>query len=522
MATWKTGDWIVGEWRPGRLELLRYVGQEQWVRVPERISDPAAIRMADDMREAVMQPLEGRVTVVGKGAFRSLGRLLGVVLPEGTLLIGAEAFENCRALQTVHLPESVRRIGERCFFGCESLETVWLPEGVNRIPVQAFAGCAGLGAINLQFVERIDAEAFAGCRMLGESCVNRAALHRDRLGDGAFQGCELLADDEGFAIIDDMLVGCFSQEEAVEVPDGIRVLDSGCFSDLPKLQEVRFSDSLQEIRSGIFARCPELKRVVAPGTVLRIGGSEFNEGIDSLCDGMLTFERDEIDWKPFSVEGPGSFLARELQRILPQNLYGMRFRLDDGEVTVLRYLGSSPQPRIPDVWKGYPVTQLGPYAFAGLEVERVALPKFLREIGVGAFAGDEKLRGVVMDGRLKRVAAYAFVNCTALAGAVFEEGLERVEDGAFAGCSDMRYALLPGTVAHIAPDAFEPKVLLAGAKDGYVQRFAEQNGREFLDAETDAGALAGRVVTDRYASYHMFVSGDNSGNNRWAIGGEVE
>ncbi|MDO4355803.1 MAG: leucine-rich repeat protein [Clostridia bacterium] len=521
MATWRIGDWIVGEWQTGRLELLRYVGREAWVRIPDRFSETAAIRQNDELQQPVTGAVEGRVVAIGNGAFRNCGHMLGVVVPEGVLLLGANAFENCRALQTVHLPDSVQRIGERCFSGCESLETVWLPECVSALNEGVFAGCARLSAINLQFVERIGAEAFSGCRLLGESCVNRAALRRERMGAGAFRGCEALADEEGFAVIDGVLTGCYVQDAEVEVPEGVRVLDRGCFSALPNLTGLILPDSLREIRGGALDGCPALRRVVAPGAVTRIGNLDYDADIDFLSDHPIAFERDEIDWHPFSVKGPGSFLVRGMQSILPQNRYAMRFRLEDGEITVLRYLGSAAQPRIPDVWKGYPVTKIGPYAFAGLEVTRVVLPKFLREIGVGAFAGDEQLRGLVTDARLRRVGAYAFTGCAGLTGVAFEEGLERVDEGAFAGCASMRYALLPRSVSHLAEDAFDPGVLLAGAKDSYVQQFAGRLRREFLDA-ADADALAGRVVMDRYADYHMFVSGDQSGNNRWAFGGDVE
>lgn len=522
MATWKVDDWILGEWRPGRLELLRYVGREPWVRVPDGFDGKAAIRADEESRQAEAEPLTGRIVAIGNGAFRNCGHVQGVVIPEGVLLLGAEAFANCRSLQTVHLPDSLRRIGAHCFQGCAALAAAWLPEGVNELPAGAFEGCAQLSSINLQFVERIGEAAFAGCRMLDDSCVNRAALRRSNLGAGAFKGCEALADEEGFAVIDRMLVGCFTRDAVVEVPEGVEVLDSGCFSALPSLVGLTLPRSLREIRSGAFAGCPALRRVTVPGTLLHIGDMRFDERVDSLSDRPVTFERDDIDWHPFSVEGPGSFVVRGMQPVLPRNLYGLCFRREGDEVTVLRYLGHDPQPRIPDVWKGLPVTKIGPYAFAGLPLARVVLPKFLREIGAGAFAGDDQLRGVVTNARLRHVGAYAFTGCGALAGVAFEDGLERLDAGAFACCASMRYALLPRSVSHLAADAFDAQVLLAGAQGSYVQRFARDAGREFLDADADAGALAGRVVMDRYASYHMFVSGDGSVGDRWAFGGDVE
>ncbi len=521
MATWRMGDWIVGEWQKGRLELLRYVGREAWVRIPDRLCDAAAIRVNDELQQPATEAVDGRVVAIGNGAFRNCGYVLGVVVPEGVLLVGAGAFENCRALQTVHLPDSVRRIGERCFSGCESLEAVWLPEGVSEVPDGAFAGCARLSVINLQFVERIGAAAFSGCRLLGESCVNRSAVRRDRMGAGAFRGCEALADEEGFVVLDGVLAGCYAQETSVAAPEGVRVLDSGCFASMADMTELTLPDSLREIRRGAFDGCAALRRVVVPGGVTRIGDLDFDEAIDFPAERPMAFERDEIDWRPFSVQGPGSFLARGMQPVLPRNPYEMRFALEAGEITVLRYLGSAAQPRIPDAWKGRPVTKIGPYAFAGLPVAHVVLPRFLREIGVGAFAGDEHLRGLVVGGRLRHVGAYAFTGCVRLPGVIFEEGLERVDEGAFAECEHMRYALLPGSVNHLAEDAFDSGVLLAGAKGGYVQRFASRNGRAFLDA-ADADALAGRVVMDRYADYHMFVSGESLGNKRWAFGGDVE
>ena len=106
---------------------------------------------------------EGDFLMDGSTLVRYVGQSEYVRVPDGVINIGAEAFHNAR-LVSVELPDSVTEIREGAFSGCEHLERVRLSTRLLVIRKNAFQSCISLSDIALPAsLQEIDKAAFSAC-----------------------------------------------------------------------------------------------------------------------------------------------------------------------------------------------------------------------------------------------------------------------------------------------------------------------------------------------------------------------
>ena len=106
---------------------------------------------------------EGDFLMDGSTLVRYIGQSEYVRVPDGVINIGAEAFHNARVV-SVELPDSVTEIREDAFSGCEHLERVRLSTRLLVIRKNAFQSCISLSDIALPAsLQEIDKAAFSAC-----------------------------------------------------------------------------------------------------------------------------------------------------------------------------------------------------------------------------------------------------------------------------------------------------------------------------------------------------------------------
>ena len=106
---------------------------------------------------------EGDFLMDGSTLVRYVGQSEYVRVPDGVINIGAEAFHNAR-LVSFELPDSVTEIREGAFSGCEHLERVRLSTRLLVIRKNAFQSCISLSDIALPAsLQEIDKAAFSAC-----------------------------------------------------------------------------------------------------------------------------------------------------------------------------------------------------------------------------------------------------------------------------------------------------------------------------------------------------------------------
>lgn len=106
---------------------------------------------------------EGDFLIDGSTLVRYIGQSEYVRVPDGIINIGAESFHNARVV-SVELPDSVTEIREGAFSGCEHLERIRLSTRLLVIRKNAFQSCISLSDIALPAsLQEIDKAAFSAC-----------------------------------------------------------------------------------------------------------------------------------------------------------------------------------------------------------------------------------------------------------------------------------------------------------------------------------------------------------------------
>ena len=106
---------------------------------------------------------EGDFLIDGSTLVRYVGQSEYVRIPDGIINIGAESFHNARVV-SVEIPDSVTEIREGAFSGCERLERIRLSTRLLVIRKNAFQGCVSLSDIALPAsLQEIDKAAFSAC-----------------------------------------------------------------------------------------------------------------------------------------------------------------------------------------------------------------------------------------------------------------------------------------------------------------------------------------------------------------------
>ncbi|MDO4863766.1 MAG: leucine-rich repeat domain-containing protein [Ruminococcus sp.] len=114
----------------GRTKITKYIGNEQYVAIPDSI-------------EGVP------VTEISYYAFEANYDVVSVQIPESVTLIGEDAFMDCASLAEVNIPEAVTGIDRGAFVACASLTEVTVPQNVAYVREEAFTACEGLTTLRI-------------------------------------------------------------------------------------------------------------------------------------------------------------------------------------------------------------------------------------------------------------------------------------------------------------------------------------------------------------------------------------
>ncbi len=180
------------------------------------------------------------------------------------------------------------------------------------------------------------------------------------------------------------------------------------------------------------------------------------------------------------------FVLSSIPMILSTGLSvnGFTYTVNDGEVEITDYTNNNADVNIPSTIDGYPVTSIGPYAFAdrldnrGTDMSSVTLPSTLKKIGEGAFTTNNKITSITIPenvteigsraflcwmklssvnfrgNNLKTIGKWAFRNAHSLSSVTFPSSLETIDEGAFSYCNSLSSVTFPKSVKYIGSNAF--------------------------------------------------------------------
>ena len=442
------------------------------VKIPEGVTGigERAFYECNSLREVKIP--EG-VTSIGEDAFAYCSSLTEVKIPEGVTSIGEDAFAYCSSLTEVKIPEGVTSIGESAFYECNSLREVKIPEGVTSIGEYAFAYCRSLTEVKIpEGLKVIGGRAFKGCSLIKEidiprsvytigyeafmNCYNLKKIQLpntiENIGNGIFTGCGMLADENGFVIVNNVIQGFYGEDIDVEIPEGIVSIEDkafrntdivsvklplslrnfgtafeGCyklknivvppsvteikgwaFCDCSNLSEIVLPEGLKLIGNDAFKKCKKLRTITIPESVKKIGDEAFSECAE-LKNIKLLSENIEISDSAFT--GCTSLKDKEGFTIVNNILY--RYDGIGGSVTVPEGVTRI----VDDVFRegcdrdGF--RHIKQYRKEGT-LKNIKLPDTLEEIGNNVFEGCTKLKSVYIPSKVTYIGSDVFKECESL------------------------------------------------------------------------------------------------------------
>ena len=356
-----------------------------------------------------------------------------VVIPEGVTEIGGSAFRHCGELYSISFPDSVAKIGNCAFEHCWRLVTVTIPSNVREIGQYTFRGCGNLQSITCE------------AEML-------------TVGTGAFSECEemkeLVAPPTAFGALWKVLPNENKQYMALEylslgtMPASVQAyikrkeadyLKAACLQD-----SVAMVDRLLAFRKNPTLAIFEQYLAAAEGhaqvTAYLLDrrnrlftAEDVEQRAEDLVEKDLGVkERTMVDWKEI-----------------------FKLSVKDSCVRISGYKKNDTMLEIPETIDGKPVAIISDGAFKGCaELEYIAIPKTVEEIGCSAFAGCTNLRSVELPDSVKFIWGHAFKGCVVLQKVRLPKAIDTITVNLFDGCVALEEIALPDTVTAIYDYAF--------------------------------------------------------------------
>ena len=339
--------------------------------------------------------------------------LTGITIPNGVETVQL-SYSN---ISELYLPDSVTSI--YCPFS-EKLQTVRLPATMETIPASAFANCTSLTSVELpETLKKIDIAAFTGCESLTE----------------------------------------------IRIPDGVNHIGEHAFSGCTSLGSITLPASLTTIEPYAFNFCTSMLQVINRSNLSLTFGSEENGCVAMYARWMIDRDGNKI----CLIEGSDASYVDTAD--------GLRFLLENGEYTLLAYLGDADTVTLPLEIQGQSyhilnfrggrhlilpegMAVIDESAFEGnTTLESVVIPDSVAQIGVGAFRGCTGLRSVSLPASITTIQHETFCGCSNLEKVNIPLGVKEIQMRAFAGCLSLREINLPDGLEIIGYAAFERTAL---------------------------------------------------------------
>ena len=361
-------------------------------------------------------------------------------VPSTVTRIGDYAFEySYDVIENVYLPPTVTHIGDYAFYDCDKLESVVLQGGLKSIGTDAFRSCDALESIEIPAgVTSIGAYAFYECTLLDEVSIPASVT---AIGRDAFYGIKFPTDvyvDSGDAARVQTLI-----DGSIE-KTGYAITDFAFHDSLPATCTVTFHPDPGTLTGSDTIGLTKGERI--GDHVLDVptyAGYTFrywttSDGTPVTPDTIVSFDMDlYAEWmsEDYGVETDEKGIEWVYQVV------------DDGDGEYARIYNAmesaisksvSGAIEVPATLGGYPVKEIGPYAFDNCyQLTSVTIPAGVTEIDNEAFINCTALAHVVIPDGVTRIGVEAFESCASLAEIDIPDSVEEIEDMAFYGCASL-------------------------------------------------------------------------------------
>ena len=250
------------------------------------------------------------------------------------------------------------------------------------------------------------------------------------------------------------------------LPEGVEEIGAYAFS-YSYMTGIKFPKTLKKIETGAFTSCYYLSKIVMGKNVKEIGASAFSD-----CEKLKTVILKD------KVEKIGVYAFQNC-KLLKEVRLSKRLKTIGaeafGETAILKLSVGKYAKKIEGIYSSMPsfrkltIHKHNPYYKSidnviyskdGKELisgrlarETVFVSKRVQKVSKSAFEGNQKVDGVVFEGKLEALPE----NCFAMSGVyfvVFPKTLKEIEAGCFKHCRYIEEMEIPKTVQYIFQDAF--------------------------------------------------------------------
>ncbi len=429
--------------------------------VVEIVTGPSAVCTAvknEELKTVVITSGD----IISENAFSYCTALSSIVIPDCVTEIGEGAFKGCENLASITLGGNVKSISEDAFTGLEKLTSVnytgtidsWVEtelanEGSNpfaavkdlfingslvteanitsakQINSYAFLNFNNLESVKLgESVTKIADNAFKNCENLKNVSVSDKIIHISvtsfsdckNVKYNEYQNASYLGNDDNLYVA--LMQATSTKITACAINANTRVLSAWAFAGCTSLKSIAIPDSVVAIGKAAFANCTQLSSVKLSDNLKYLGSYVFN-----TCKNLEGY-----------YKSGAYYLSSN------KNMYMLLIKADT----------KATQCTIDSGCKFIYDT-----AFQGChELQSVAIPNSVTQVGEKAFYGCQKLASVTIPGSVTSISAYMFSGCQSLTNVEISEGVISIGERAFEGCSLLESIIIPDSVVEIDSSAF--------------------------------------------------------------------
>ena len=133
----------------------------------------------------------------------------------------------------------------------------------------------------------------------------------------------------------------------------------------------------------------------------------------------------------------------------------LTYTVSNGKVTITACNTSAISVVIPETIEGYPVTEIGYYAFYDCtSLTSVAIPNSVTSIGDHAFMSCASLASVTIPNSVTSIGDEAFYNCKSITSLTIPNSVTNIGTKAFALCKSLTHVTISDSVTNIGDEAF--------------------------------------------------------------------
>lgn len=131
------------------------------------------------------------------------------------------------------------------------------------------------------------------------------------------------------------------------------------------------------------------------------------------------------------------------------------YTIENGEVTIKKYIGNDEKVVIPNTIEGYPVVKYDVVIFRDTNVKSVVVPYGMKSLHMRCFALSDKLEEVVISNSVTKIGDGVVADCKNLKRVVISDAVYILGDGFCSGCPSLESVTLPKRLTSIGKEAFK-------------------------------------------------------------------